>query len=568
MSSTPRPNAPTGAHGELPWWGYGEVHRRLSHLLGTLGGGRRFALLIKGGAGVSYTDFERRRVVVDPEIVADPDPAVHLVYLRGVIAHEAGHVRFTPPAYGMNTDDLGGSIKGQILAQVCNILEDERIDRAMANSHWGTEPYLRARKRALWEQRLTPLDPANEDPQQVLAAIIQLRYGWELKGSLSPTNAALLERCRPHVVAGWNAARTEDVVPEAKAIIAILGIDAQADAIEEQLAQMTCSSAMIEGRPDGADTNPNAGCAVRCDRDGEPGHSHAMRPSEPGGESSNASTGDADLQAARREAERDLRSVFGDAGSETEEQPPLPPRALSGADRAAAAARAAVLTRRLKSLPTRPRVRAVEDGPRYSLRDDLRTPERPMRKRDLPTRRRTVAIGALVDCSGSMSNAMPAVRGSMLAIEQSTREIGVPFALYGFSSWREPVARILEPGDRAGTTPERIAGLDATGGTVLAPALREASQALRRVRGVERRVLLVVHDGEPSDMEEAAIAARAAGRHCELIGIYIGDEHINPEAIERMSALFGRRLLIAPDPDALMPLVGGFIRRILSPAAA
>lgn len=572
MSTTPPHSAPTGTHGALPWWGYGEVHRRLSHLLGTLGGGRRFSLIIKGGAGVSYTDFERRRVVVDPEIVSHPDPAVHLVYLRGVIAHEAGHVRFTTPAYGMNTDDLGGSIKGQIIAQVCNILEDERIDRAMANSHWGTESYLRARKRALWEQRLAPLDPANDDPQQVLAAIIQLRYGWELKGALSPTNAALLERCRPHVVRGWNAARTEDVVPEAKAIIELLGIDAQADAIEEQLAQMaTCASAMIDGRPDGADVNPNATCSGTCGRDGEPGHSHVMAQPQPGAGDTPATPGgvanDDEIAALRDEADRELRALFGSAGGEETDQPQLPPRPVEAGERAAAAARSAVLTRRLKSLPTRPRVRAVEEGPRYSFRDDLRTPDRPMRKRDVPTRRRTVAIGAIVDCSGSMGGAMGAVRGAMLALEQSTRELGVPFALYGFSSWREPVASIITPGDHGATAPERIAGLAATGGTILAPALREATAAIRRVRGVERRILLVIHDGQPSDLEEATAAARAAARHCEIVGIYIGDPAMDADGVDMMNTLFGRRLLIAPDPDALMPLLGGFVRRILSPAA-
>ena len=162
---------------------------------------------------------------------------------------------------------------------------------------------------------------------------------------------------------------------------------------------------------------------------------------------------------------------------------------------------------------------------------------------------------------------MGAVRGAMLALEQSTREIGVPFALYGFSSWREPVASIITPGDHGATAPERIAGLAATGGTILAPALREATAAIRRVRGVERRILLVIHDGQPSDLEEATAAARAAARHCELVGIYIGDPTMDADGVDMMNTLFGRRLLIAPDPDALMPLLGGFVRRILSPAA-
>ena len=70
---------------------------------------------------------------------------------------------------------------------------------------------------------------------------------------------------------------------------------------------------------------------------------------------------------------------------------------------ALATRRAALLRRHLERIPTRPRAYAAAEGPRYSFRNAIRHPDKPMRRIDEPTRRREVALGLLVDCSGSMA---------------------------------------------------------------------------------------------------------------------------------------------------------------------
>jgi Mg-chelatase subunit ChlD len=568
--------APAEGSRELPWWGYRDVQRRLAALLSTLGGGRGFRLEVRE-SGMSFTDFDRKRVVVDPTIVTSDDPALHLLYTKGVIAHEAGHVRFTTPAYGLKTTDMG-SVKTQVLAQLCNILEDERVDRAMANSHWGMEAPLQIRKRALWEQRLTPLDPSKSEPEEVLSAIIQLRYGWELKGSLSPENQARLELVRPLVVAAWNAPDTETVRGYAEQVMKLLGLEERAEEAQKKLDEQGCGdgcpSAIIIGRPDDADANPNASHQPggRCDKDGEPGHACGgsviyLDPNAPEGSGAPISDDLRDqIEQALKDADIELSSVFG-RGGEQERSSSLRPAAVDAQLYAAAKAAGTVLARGLRAAPPVPRSRADADGSRFSYRDELRNADRPMRRRDVPTKKRKVAITALVDCSGSMSGAMPEVRRAVLSADIAAREIGIPFSVYGFSSWREGAVRVVRPDRLSGrTAPEAIAGLEASGGTILAPALTAAADDLRRTPA-ERKILLVIHDGQPSDMEESAAAAHAAARRgMEVIGIYLGDESRDAEGVEAMRALFGRRLLTAADAAALAPLLAGFVRRALRPA--
>lgn len=594
---------PDGRSGELPWWEYRAARQALTAFGQALSGGRRFPIRFRK-AGVNYTDFSRREVVIDPEVVTDPDPGIHQALVKGALCHEFAHVRYTTPYFGMDTSRT--DLKAAIVAQVSNILEDERIDRAMMNASWGTEKYLRFRKRRLWEQLLTEIDSSSEDPAQVLTAVLHLRYGWECKGQLHPKNQALLDQIWPLVWRAWNAISTDVVRACAEEVVRILGLEERAKAEQEalqklldQLAAQGCQMTLSGLRQDAPDQGPGGmgmpmpgagGPGSGAGGDGEPGDGEgraAGRASDipkmedvldgpgqdgkPGGEPTEGESegeGDGKSEDERlAESEQDaLKRIFRGKGGTDERGDALRPRQIEDGSIEAATKRSQVLVRQLKKIPPRPRSQAVEFGPRYSFRDEERRSDRAFRKRDLPTRQRTIALGILVDCSGSMSPVMDEVASAVLATERAARELNVPFAVWGFSSWRQPAIEVLGFGADRATAPERINGLVASGGTILAPAVQAVGEAMRGVRA-DRRVLLVIHDGQPSDMAASTAAVNALRRELEVVGVFLGDGDENADLIDPMRELFGQRLVVAPDPDALMVVLGSFLSRLLTPPA-
>lgn len=608
MSSTPDPktrgdrqaraHVPTGAKGELPWWGYRHVQRSLAAFGSGLQGKHRFPMVFRT-TGVNYTDFGRRVVVIDPDVVTDPDPAVQLALVKGAICHEEGHVVFTTPFYGMDTSKL--DIKDQLVARVTNVLEDERIDRAMMDRHWGTEKYLKFRKRRLWEQLLEPLDPSKEDPSEVLSAIIQRRYGWELKGSLHPKNQALLDEVWPYVLRAWNGTSTEVARACAEEIVRILGLEEATREQMEKMPQQACRLALVGRRGDDADQGPGGqGMPVRMKGAGQPqpggGGGQPQPDAQPGGgggagdqaaDGAGQEHGDGEAGAGDQEGEdgedlvlmldddeladllegedRDLDRTFSRGADSDENTTELTPQALDDAEWEAAARRSAVLVRHLQRIPPKPRSQAVEFGSRYSFRDELRHEDRSFRRKDVPTRQRSVAIGVLVDCSGSMHPMMPQVRASVLSLYRAAKELNVGVGVWGFSSWsRNPAQQVLGFADAENTAPERLAGLVASGGTVLAPAITEAGRQIQAARA-ERRVMLVIHDGQPSDMTAAAAEIARIKRNVEVVGIFIGDDARDADLVAPMRELFGDRLIVAQDADALMTILGTFLGRLLTP---
>jgi hypothetical protein len=581
MPKKPDPKAtvaPMGG-GELPWWKHRAAVRSLARFAAALNGRHRFGFAIER-SGVNYTDFGRRRVVIDPEVLVDADPAMHLALTKGAICHEAGHVRFTTPFMGLDSSLVDG--KTALLAKVTNILEDERVDRAVADTHWGTAKYFTLRKRRMWSDVLEACDPASDDPSEVLKAILQLRYGWELKGALSPTNAALLEEVRPLVVAAWNAIDTATVRAYAEQVIAILKIE---EPTEEQLnaipQRIICRLSSTGTRPDGEAEPGPGGITIEIDGAGDGAGDgngtggdladarakagvQAMALTPTTDAPSNAPSIELIIEGERDEIEKLLGG--GKGGDGEREHTALAPAAVDPADLEAAVRNAQLLARALRRAPTKPRTQTVRSGGRYSFRDRIRNPEFAYRKRDVETRKRTLALGALVDCSGSMNNLMEPVIRSVLATHLAAAEVGVPMGVWAFSDWNPAAVRVLGADGIPGDAIERIGGLAASGGTVLAPALLATAAELRRVHA-ERHVLLVIHDGEPSDMEAARSAIAEVGRGVEVVGIWLG-EASEGGSVVAMRDLFGARLVTAPDGEALAVVLSAFLARILRPVAA
>jgi Mg-chelatase subunit ChlD len=134
-----------------------------------------------------------------------------------------------------------------------------------------------------------------------------------------------------------------------------------------------------------------------------------------------------------------------------------------------------------------------------------------------------VVLGVLVDCSGSMSGKMEAVQKAILAAWQQAATYGIPFACWGFSSFKAPAAKpVIDYEDDAYIVPERVQLLEASGPTILAPAFEEVCQAMYRF-AQRQRVLIIIFDGEVNDQPLARTALFAQSGLFEMVGIFLSD---------------------------------------------
>jgi Mg-chelatase subunit ChlD len=671
------------------WWEYRAMHRQLVSLAEAMNGYRGFSLDLVPGAGC-FTDLARSRTVIDPEFVRYEDAVEQYAVVLGCLGHESGHAAHTTPAYGMD-DETKASPQFRILAKICNILEDQRIEAAIMDENWGVEPYIRLVHTRLWEASASL--KGSDDPAEVLRAILLIRFGRRLKGSLSPANKVLLDACWPHVLNAWYGEDSHAVRRSAIEIMRVLGLDKKTtDEQADMLPDQSCRRSMTGRRSDEASENPSAdknpsGCPVhgkpqpdekqgdggrsgnaqdgkpqpnekqdgagQCDgaqdgagqpggAQGQPGGAQdgagqsdgtqdgagqsdgtqdgAGQPDgtqdgaeQPGGAqggagrvdgaqsgeapgeaqdgecscgkaaSGGADDGDPDdgrynpdgrgvldageVKQVLEDAARDLARALGTgAGAGDMGQPEMHHRPIGDKVYEDAVARSQVLRRLLDKVPPEMRTFACADGPRYSLRDDLRHPDRPMRRREMPARPKRNIVGVLSDCSGSMGDKIPLVHDAVLSVYLAASGLGVPLPVWAFSSWSRPAAPVVLPADAdPRTAPEAIAGIVAVGSTTLSPALREVSEQFSAIPA-DRRVLLVIHDGAPSDKAEAVREIEKMRRSIDVIGIFLGKRAESAKLIAAMTGIFGTRLIVAEDADELMGLLGTFLLRLLSPS--
>jgi hypothetical protein len=53
----------------------------------------------------------------------------------------------------------------------------------------------------------------------------------------------------------------------------------------------------------------------------------------------------------------------------------------------------------------------------------------------------------------------------------------------------------------------------------------------------------------------------------EVVGVFLGDESIYGGQVDEMRNLFGRRLVVAEDAEALMVVLGTFLARLFHQSA-
>ncbi|MFC5353804.1 nitric oxide reductase activation protein NorD [Azospirillum himalayense] len=203
---------------------------------------------------------------------------------------------------------------------------------------------------------------------------------------------------------------------------------------------------------------------------------------------------------------------------------------------------------------------AASAARRHSHAPDMRVYRRVRR------RGRDLSVLLLLDASHSTND--PAGDGTVLDLERRSADLlagalaaaGDRFALAAFrSDGREavhwlPVKRFAEPYDAAARG--RLAGLDGRWSTRLGAAIRHAGATLA-AQPTLRRLLLLVTDGEPSDIdcpdprhlgEDARKAVRElAGRGIDVVCVALGGD---PHTHHR---IFGRRNVLPVDRVERLP---------------
>ncbi|NNM82986.1 MAG: nitric oxide reductase activation protein NorD [Burkholderiales bacterium] len=187
---------------------------------------------------------------------------------------------------------------------------------------------------------------------------------------------------------------------------------------------------------------------------------------------------------------------------------------------------------------------------------------------------RNIAVSLLLDLSASLDDVAPGCTQSKLEISQeavsllawAVDELGDPLAIGGFhSDTRHEVRYLHFKGYGESWGPEvkgRLAKMEAGFSTRMGAAIRHAGHYLSHQQA-EKKLLLVLTDGEPSDVDvqdpKTLIEdAKVAVRELDGKGVYTYCISLDPSADEYVSDIFGRNFTvidhIASLPDRLPKL--------------
>lgn len=137
----------------------------------------------------------------------------------------------------------------------------------------------------------------------------------------------------------------------------------------------------------------------------------------------------------------------------------------------------------------------------------------------------SVAVQILLDRSGSMQKIMHEAANCAMAMADALRRVShCQSALAVFPGVSHSSQMLLNWTERVQVARKGLARLSADGGTPLAEAVNAVLPGLMS-RRVDRRILFVITDGQPSQRNIAMLAldkARAMG--CEVMGVGIGTD--------------------------------------------
>ncbi|MCL5960665.1 MAG: hypothetical protein M1358_15400 [Chloroflexi bacterium] len=202
----------------MPWYEWRNIRRRLATFGVALQGVSPYKVLVEPNPAkcpTGYCNFTRKEIAANPSAFGLPAKEQYQL-TKAILVHEAGHRRFTAP-----------SKLPTVVHQVSNMLEDERVERQMAEEFAGVRWLVKRLSGALYAEA-PAINEKSDSPGAVAAYLLQLRWakrmGLPVKGGLSAKNQKLWERVEPLVYGAWEAETSEMVDRNAEEIVNILGL--------------------------------------------------------------------------------------------------------------------------------------------------------------------------------------------------------------------------------------------------------------------------------------------------------------------------------------------------------
>jgi hypothetical protein len=442
------------------WWFWRHVQDRLTTfalaLVSPLKGKRYRVIIEKQGTG--YCDPQRCVIQANPAMFPEARVEVQFRATQGVLAHEVAHALFT---------EAWPEARENLLCQMTNILEDERIERCLGTFYPGITPVIEL----LGDLCLAETKGGEADPRwQAAACCLAWRWAYtrtsegEMLAQLDvgADGQALWAAVRPLVETAWTAPTTTAVIDLAHLILEQIGLPAATRPLGG------LSFVSLRGIPR--------------ERAGEP----------------------LSLDGAYREIQPGLGETPLDdmpAGRDDEFLRPAPYTTLEDAARPLARQLAEAL--RIPEPDVHPRPH--EWRGRFHFRQDLRTPETPcLYAQGLERTPRSLALYMLVDRSGSMSDLEPHVQLALMTLYLAATDLAIPTGITAFGANLDddepaltfPITEQMMPRAQENTK-ALIAGYrGTTGAEFLDWGLRVAERELL-ARPERRKVLVVIHDGQP-----------------------------------------------------------------------
>jgi hypothetical protein len=515
----------------LTWWIWRMNCQRLTKWTLALLHGRRYSIRLET-EGAGYHAPLERVIQVNPQLFPEQSVEVQFRVTQGLLAHECGHAWFTGDWSDQSED---------ILQELVNMLEDERVERGIGTLYPGVAPAIRL----LGDLTYAGLGKIAGDPrQQAFACCLAWRWAHSRTGEqemveklgVSSAGQLLWQEIHPLVEQAWTAVDTGEVISLAREILAVLGL---------------VPSAPCQG-------------VLPINRDGVPrsGTKPIPLPNTPA---------DSALGLGQGLEEDDL-PVLSKSTRKLEPAPylELEEQVASHAVRLAAALQ--------EPRPEQSLAPHAYRG-RYSFRQEMRTPDRPHLSRlETSQAARSLALYVLVDRSGSMVRFEQAVRQALMTIYLAALQVTIPIGIAFFGEDDLSASdRLLSPDqisvDQAvaeiapfsQADPEVVKALIAgysgwSSQEYLDWGLRKAEAELRQ-QPEHLRVLLILHDGDPvfrtrtfSDWELSLAHLRSLERSGVIpIGIHLGNGKVH-----KLHKLFSR-LVCCSEGEKLADKLGNML---------
>ena len=534
------------------WWWWGSTRGRLAKWVKALLQGRRYTIKVKpyqtrNGVGTGYHDPVSKVIQANPQFFAEESSETQFRATQGILAHEVGHAFFTSAWPGDPGKETLRPAQDTALRWLVNALEDQRIENALSIYYPGLAPLIRllGDLMVVRGQSLAGRPPA----EQALACCLDWRWAFERDGEAemlarlgikAEESLDLWQKVKPLVEGAWTVENTHKVIEIAGQILEILDLPEGYSLPDLPLFKWMVGEDVPAEQDSDTDVLPFPVSAFD-------------------GESPGTGTGCDD---------QSLPDPKGDDISQ-----PAPYAELEQA----AAPLARQLAEALKVPQPYRRPLPHEWRGRYSFRQEVRTPATPnLHRLGVARDKENVVFYVLVDRSGSMGVIDEQVRLALMTLYLAASELRLPLgiAFFGHDSSSRVDRLVLEVTPIHGQLAEEpkalIAGYHGrTRAEYLDWGLALAGKALLS-RPERRKVLLVLHDGEPvysgdlgNDYQLSLERLRRLERQgITPIGLYLGERGMvgfDPNHAQ-LEALFPR--LVITSGERLPEKLGGMLRSL------